>query len=309
MTDETRMEEGIARLAKQLDPPGDAPREEMWAAIQRARAEAAADAAAASQTGDAPGAADVTNVVAFPTAAPRSHAWLRYGAPLAAMLILGVGIGRMTMDRSSQNPQASADARGTGTADLGTQPEQTVAQRPATADTDTAADVTAAAPDPVLAQLDRPPVTRVTPNDGGPALARSTRSGSSSNAGTVVRDEATRTYDTMLPYRIVARRHFGRVQTLLVSLPADVREGHINDVAVRAADLLVNTRLLLDSPAAEDPDLRLLLGDLELILAQAATLSPTRSADDVEMIQNAVNQRDVLLRLRAATAGPRLAGT
>jgi hypothetical protein len=113
----------------------------------------------------------------------------------------------------------------------------------------------------------------------------------------------------MLPYRIVARRHFGRVQTLLVSLPADVRDGNINDVAVRAADLLVNTRLLLDSPAAEDPDLRLLLGDLELILAQAATLSPTRSADDVEMIQNAVNQRDVLLRLRAATAGPRLAGT
>ena len=292
MTDETRIEEGIARLAKQLDPPGVAPREEMWAAIQRARAEAAADAAAAVQAGGASGAADGPNVVAFPTAAPRKS-WLRYGAPLAAMLILGVGIGRMTMNEGAPR--------------IGTQPEQTVAQRPATADTDTAVDIKAAAPDPVLAQLDRPPVTGVTPNDGGPALARSTRSGSS--AGTVVRDETTRTYDTMLPYRIVARRHFGRVQTLLLSLPADVREGHINDVAVRAADLLVNTRLLLDSPAAEDPDLRLLLGDLELILAQAATLSPTRSADDVEMIQNAVNQRDVLLRLRAATAGPRLAGT
>jgi hypothetical protein len=108
---------------------------------------------------------------------------------------------------------------------------------------------------------------------------------------------------------MAAVKHFERVQTLLVSIPADARDGRINEIAVRAADLLVNTRLLLDSPAAADRDARRLLGDLELILAQVATISPTKSAEDVDMIQDAITKRDVLLRLHAVTAGQHLSGT
>jgi hypothetical protein len=70
----------------------------------------------------------------------------------------------------------------------------------------------------------------------------------------------------------------------------------------RAHDLLLTTRLLLDSPAAADPRFRALLEDLELVLAQVVRLQSEQRRDELDLIRQALEQRDVLLRLRTAVA-------
>src|SRR2546430_14549140 len=73
----------------------------------------------------------------------------------------------------------------------------------------------------------------------------------------------------------------------------------------QARDLLATTRLMLDSPAAKDARLKGLLEDLELVLAQIAQLPASGDREDVQSINQGLDQRSVLLRLRTANpAGP-----
>ena len=56
----------------------------------------------------------------------------------------------------------------------------------------------------------------------------------------------------------------------------------------------------MDSPAAQDPKLRSLLEDLELLLVQVARLRGERNKGDLDLIHQAVEQGDVLSRLNTA---------
>jgi len=68
-----------------------------------------------------------------------------------------------------------------------------------------------------------------------------------------------------------------------------------------ARDVLSSTRLLIDSPAGRDPQMRTLFTDLELILAQIVQLSGTPlQARERELIDRAMRDRDLLPRLRSA---------
>ena len=67
-----------------------------------------------------------------------------------------------------------------------------------------------------------------------------------------------------------------------------------------AKGLLSNTRLLLDSPAGDDPRRAKLLQDLELVLAQIVQLSPNAAATDRELIQGSIQNAHVMTRLRSA---------
>ena len=105
------------------------------------------------------------------------------------------------------------------------------------------------------------------------------------------------------PYQSTTSRYLGQAVALLVSLPAEVREGRTNEPYMgRAHDLLLTTRLLLDSPASADPRFRTLLEDLELVLAQVVRLQSVESGEELELIRQALEQRDVLPRLRSAVA-------
>lgn len=105
------------------------------------------------------------------------------------------------------------------------------------------------------------------------------------------------------PYQSTTSRYLGQAVALLVSLPAEVREGRANEPYMgRAHDLLLTTRLLLDSPASADPRFRTLLEDLELVLAQVVRLQSAESSEELELIRQALEQRDVLPRLRSAVA-------
>jgi hypothetical protein len=104
-------------------------------------------------------------------------------------------------------------------------------------------------------------------------------------------------------YQSTTSRYLGQTAALLVSLPGDANSNRGDEQYVgRAHDLLLTTRLLLDSPAATDPRFRALLEDLELVLAQVVRLQSERSGPELELIRQALEQRDVLPRLRTAAA-------
>jgi hypothetical protein len=108
------------------------------------------------------------------------------------------------------------------------------------------------------------------------------------------------------PYSLETSQYLGQTAALLIALPAETRSGHPDDKFVgRAAELLTRTRLLLDSPAANDTHMRALLEDLELVLAQVVRLQNGQNGPDrteLDLINRALEQRDVIPRLRTAAA-------
>jgi hypothetical protein len=75
--------------------------------------------------------------------------------------------------------------------------------------------------------------------------------------------------------------------------------------AATARQLLATNRLLLDSPAGDDRKTRLLLQDLELVLAEIAQLSPRSGRRDLDLITEGLERGGVMTRLRTAVpSGP-----
>jgi hypothetical protein len=105
-----------------------------------------------------------------------------------------------------------------------------------------------------------------------------------------------------LAYQLAAAQVLTRAEIVLTSFRADARTGGRPDSQFldQARDLLGSTRLLLDSPVGQDPRLKPLLEDLEVILAQIAVLSASRDTADVEIINQGIDQRSVLTRLQTA---------
>lgn len=90
-------------------------------------------------------------------------------------------------------------------------------------------------------------------------------------------------------------------ETLLASAPLEANAVDADFVATSRL-MLSSTRLLLDSPAANDPVLRSMLEDLELILAQFARLRSAPRAEELTFIADAMDERDVVPRLRTVAA-------
>lgn len=138
----------------------------------------------------------------------------------------------------------------------------------------------------------------------GLALGRfSAEPGASGPAGATGESAGERASDGDL-YRVATDGHLTRAEALLTSLrtgdaPADVDP----DLGRWAGELLAETRLYLDSPAAADPGTRALLEDLELVLVQVAVADRAGpgGAGDRERAREAMEERDLLLRLRNAT--------
>ena len=195
-----RFEERLRDAARDYHRPPATPREEMWRRIEAARA------------------ARRRRVIVV-------RRWLGWGAGLAAVLALGIAIGRWT-----------AGGHGTGT------------------------------PSAAAGGADQ----------------------------------------TTLAYRVAAAQYLTRTEALLTGFRVETRGGEpAGQFTAQARDLLGTTRLMLDSPAARDPRLKSLLEDLELVLAQIAQLPSGSDREDVQLINQGLDQRSVLLRLRTAIpAGP-----
>lgn len=82
---------------------------------------------------------------------------------------------------------------------------------------------------------------------------------------------------------------------------ADGREG----LKTWAGSLLSETRLMMNTPVGDDPELRRLLQELELVLAQLSSLNAARCEDDSAWIVAGMDRRDTLERLRTVAASRR----
>ena len=105
------------------------------------------------------------------------------------------------------------------------------------------------------------------------------------------------------PYEVETSQYLGQTAALLTALPSEAKSGHPDQqFATQASDLLARTRLLIDSPAANQPAMRDLLEDLELVLVQVVRLRNSGTRTDLDTINRALEQRDVIPRLRTAVA-------
>ena len=201
--DETKFDQWLQDAAKTYNaPPRPTPRDEMWARIEAERARRAAR----------------------PVLALRP--WLRWGLAAAALLVLGIGIGRWTAHHQTDaggGTVAAADTAGNG-----------------------------------------------------------------------------------VVYQVAATQYLSRTETFLTGFRADLRAGRVDTrFNGQARDLLTTTRQLLDSPAADDPRMRALLEELELVLAQISQLEAGRDKRNADLITQDMDQHSVLPKLRSAIpAGP-----
>ena len=100
-------------------------------------------------------------------------------------------------------------------------------------------------------------------------------------------------------YRLATLDHLAQSEAFLTLFRASLRAGTRERLApATARQLLATNRLLLDSPAAADRKTRVLLEDLELVLAEIAQLSPESPRSDRELLREGIDRGGVLSRLQ-----------
>lgn len=102
-----------------------------------------------------------------------------------------------------------------------------------------------------------------------------------------------------LSVRMAAADHLGEAEALLTLFRSTGRSEDRAVTARWARDLLITTRVMIDSRAGSDPALAQLLADLELVLVQIA--SATADRESRELIEDGIEERQLLVKLRSAT--------
>jgi hypothetical protein len=109
-------------------------------------------------------------------------------------------------------------------------------------------------------------------------------------------------------YARAATAELSRAEALLTAYSASGANVAVDkQLSGWARDILSNTRLLLDSPAAVDPARRKLLQDLELVLVQMVQRSPEAGANEERAhIDRSLERTQVLTRLRSTLPAARI---
>ena len=130
----------------------------------------------------------------------------------------------------------------------------------------------------------------------------------------VVREAARETPgpDKSLAYKLVVLQHLAGTEAMITSFRAAARNGETDaHVAKWARELLGTTRLLEASPAADDPLMKRLLEDLELVIVQIVqyTTRGTNDPEELDLIERSIKKRGVIPKLRSTVpAAGALAG-
>ena len=276
---EDKFEEFLKKAAQGYNaPPARTPREDMWSAIEAQRA-------AGPRVVYGGGSA----MRESPVRRFGSRIWLGAAAAAVVFLATGVGIGRWSASRSVSSSVAAVNApRADSPSASSEEPLTTAApsEPGMVAATQTGAGGSDAS---VRGATDRTAAARQTDSRGSNgtrvALGGSSANSSSSSA-----------------YQLTAVRHLSEAEALLTSFRTRSTTDQQMDaqLGLWARELLSNTRLLLDSPVANDPQRRPLLEDLELVLVQIVQLSPGSTPQDRELIERTLQQDHVMTRLRTA---------
>src|SRR6476469_1307122 len=281
MTNDDRFDELLQEAAREHNSAPETPRAEMWAAIAAARGTARAGVTADVHA-PSPAPAQPVRVIPLYTRHRRVLGWV---AGLAATLLVGIAIGRSTTPavRTTQVATTTAPSASSSAADepgkTGTGPVIVVP--------------------PANTAWGGTTALALEPHGGSRAPRTAESAAGNAQRHALTRSEAAR--EAALPYRVAAIQHLVTTEALLVSLRSDVRAGRKDTtIATWAGQLLGTTRMLMDSPAGRDPQLKQLLEDLELVLAQISRLPGAQGeAADLGLIDDAVRHRQIMTRLRA----------
>lgn len=114
-------------------------------------------------------------------------------------------------------------------------------------------------------------------------------------------DTSNRSYTTAANAQLV------RAEALLTAYGASGASPAMDkQLSSWARDILSNTRLLIDSPAADDPARLKLLQDLELVLVQMVQRSPAAgAAEERSHIERSIERTQMIPRLRSALPADR----
>jgi hypothetical protein len=240
MSDE-KFEEFLQQHAPDYNRPGEAPREEMWRVISKARSK------------------------------PKPS-WVRFTPwiGMAATLLVGVGIGRYVQQNqptiTAPTPVAQAPLPAVNVA-----PEAAAPSAPS-------ASPSASAPD----QLVPTPLPR---------------------RATQPRRDAAELSPAITPVNQASREHLVRAEALISVIAATPADAVMDSLTGRwARDMLTNTRLLLDSPAGDDPSRRQLLEDLETVLVLLVQRSGA-AVEERALLDRSLQRTQLLTRLRSGAAG------
>lgn len=103
-----------------------------------------------------------------------------------------------------------------------------------------------------------------------------------------------------LLYRKAAADLFGRADILLTGFNiTSCADQDLETVPNWAGGMLLQTRLLMGSPVAQDQEMRALLLDLELVLAQIVGINKDNCARDMAWIRDAMDEKSTINRLRS----------
>ena len=206
---------------------------------------------------------------------------VRVVLPIAAVLVAGIFVGRMTRTGNE----------GRGTRDE-SQASSSVIARPQSGRSDRVASAPLFGDSIASSAPTAPPRNDVAVVDRRPSTVDRRPSTLDSRPSTV--------------FAIAAERHFAQAETFLTLFWASVREGKSESLApATARELLVSNRLLMDSPAADDPKVSHLLDDIELVLAQIAQMPAEGRQADARIITDGLEAGGVLTRIRSeVTSGP-----
>ena len=144
------------------------------------------------------------------------------------------------------------------------------------------------------------------------AALRNETTKTSQDARQLAENSAARPTDSdNLAYRLVVLRHLAGSEAMITAFRSSARSGEVDaQIADWSRELLGTTRMLESSPVAQDPTMKRLLQDLDLVIVQIARYTSTGKSnpDDLDLIEQSINKRGVLTKLRS-TARAFPAGT
>jgi hypothetical protein len=129
------------------------------------------------------------------------------------------------------------------------------------------------------------------------------RASSAAKAGSNV-SRASESVDASasLSYRLVVLKHLAGSEAMITAFRSSAKRGEVDaQIADWSKELLSTTRMLETSAASDDPTMRRLLEDLDLVLAQIKqyVTRGTNSPDDLDLIEQSINKRGVMTKLRS----------